>query len=228
MLDVSFPIQFPTQNPSPLTKTKPPPARASKILPLIYSKAARNRHVIAPVNNSLMCPNNHPQNKPLNPTMNETIFPMAPAVSQPIIAASYDVPLLSPESPRIQPLKFPAAGAVPYIPVRNFRAYHGIAPPVTIRNAIPVFSAPPLPPSSQFPQLRRPSPASIAPPVCIRPTLPVFAAPPVRIEEQSEQPPVLTAPPILQAGSSGHMENKVQNNQKESVVVTQELEELKI
>ncbi|KAE9465311.1 hypothetical protein RHGRI_007655 [Rhododendron griersonianum] len=224
MLDVSFPIQFPTQNPSPLTTTKPPPIRASKILPLIYSKAARNRHVITPVNNSLMCPSNSPQNRPLTPTMNETIFPRAPAESQPVIAASYDVPLPSPESPRIQPLKFPAAGAAPYIPVHKFRAYHGIAPPVTIRNAIPVFSAPPLPPPSQSPQQRRPSPASIAPPVCIRPTLPVFAAPPVRIEE----PPVSTAPPILQAGNSVHMENKVQNNQKESVVVTQELQELKI
>ncbi|GJZ46781.1 double-stranded RNA-binding protein 6-like protein [Tanacetum coccineum] len=41
--------------------------------------------------------------------------------------------------------KFPAVGAAPYIPVRHFRAHHGIAPPVTIRNSIPVFSAPPLP-----------------------------------------------------------------------------------
>ncbi|KAH7853360.1 hypothetical protein Vadar_001564 [Vaccinium darrowii] len=213
MLNVSFPIQFPTQNPSPLTTTKPPPIRASKILPLIYSKAARNKPIITPVNN-----------RPLNPTMNETIFPRAPSESQPVVSASNDGPLLLPESPRIQPLKFPAAGAAPYIPVRNFRAYHGIAPPVTIRNAIPVFSAPPLPPPSQSPQLRRPPPASIAPPVCIRPTLPVFAAPPVRIEES----PVSTTPPTRQAGNSVHIESGVQINQKESVVVTQELQELKI
>ncbi|KAJ0458489.1 putative double-stranded RNA-binding domain-containing protein [Helianthus annuus] len=38
--------------------------------------------------------------------------------------------------------KFPAVGAAPYIPVRHLRA---MAPPVTIRNSIPVFSAPPLP-----------------------------------------------------------------------------------
>lgn len=35
----------------------------------------------------------------------------------------------------------------PYVPMRQFRSQcHGMAPPVTIRTAVPVFSAPPMPP----------------------------------------------------------------------------------
>ncbi|KAK8641499.1 hypothetical protein V6N13_010900 [Hibiscus sabdariffa] len=46
--------------------------------------------------------------------------------------------------------KFPAAEAAPYVPIRQFRTpCHGIAPPVTIRIAVPVFSAPPRPPALQ-------------------------------------------------------------------------------
>ncbi|KAJ0695260.1 putative double-stranded RNA-binding domain-containing protein [Helianthus annuus] len=79
--------------------------------------------------------------------------------------------------------KFPAVGAAPYIPVRHLRA---IAPPVTIRNSIPVFSAPPLPrsphmgvappPPNHLSQFGRPS-VPIAPPVTVRHAVPVFAAP---------------------------------------------------
>ncbi|CAH1443777.1 unnamed protein product [Lactuca virosa] len=79
--------------------------------------------------------------------------------------------------------KFPAIGAAPYIPVRHFRPTHcGIAPPVTIRNTIPVFSAPPLPPPRMAgapPQFGRP-PAMCgggggAPPVTIRQAVPAFS-----------------------------------------------------
>ncbi|KAJ3682327.1 hypothetical protein LUZ60_014900 [Juncus effusus] len=71
-------------------------------------------------------------------------------------------------SPR---MKFTAAGAAPYVPVRHYRmgCHHGMAPPVTVRMASPVFSAPPMPPV----QIR------MASPVRIRPAVPVFQAPPV-------------------------------------------------
>lgn len=73
------------------------------------------------------------------------------------------------ESRVARPHKFPAPGAAPYVPIRPFR----MAPPVTIRNMIPVFSAPP-------PQVR------MAPPVSVRQAVPVFAAPPVK--EDKDRP----------------------------------------
>ncbi|KAF5959538.1 hypothetical protein HYC85_000747 [Camellia sinensis] len=195
MSNASFPIKFPTQSPRPLS-TKPPPIRASKILPLIWSKTApRSRPVITPINNN-----------PIGPYAQGT----SPE-TQPIITTANDAPLQSPEIPRVRPQQFHAAGAAPYIPVRHLRAHRGIAPPVTIRNAIPVFSTPPLPPPSQSPQLRSPL-SFIAPSVCIRQTVPVFAAPPVRVGEQ----PVSTAPPTPQASSSVQIEktgNSIQDNQ---------------
>ena len=83
----------------------------------------------------------------------------------------------------------------PYVPMRQFRSQcHGMAPPVTIRTAVPVFSAPPMPPppctnNTQLPSsvyvpslMRTAPPVRIAPPVTIRTAVPVFAsAPPVRI-----------------------------------------------
>ncbi|XP_028104496.1 double-stranded RNA-binding protein 6-like [Camellia sinensis] len=178
MCNVSFPIKIPIQNPRPLT-TQPSPMRSSKILPLICSKTVpQSRPVMTPVSNSPM-------------------FPKTGSQSRPVTA---DAPLPSPESPRVRPQKFPATGAEPYIPVRHFRGHYGIAPPVTIRNAIPVFSAPPLPPPlSQSPQLRLP-PSCIAPPVCIRQAVPVFAAP-ACVEEQ----PISIAPPTPVSGSSAQI-----------------------
>ncbi|CAL5343446.1 unnamed protein product [Camellia sinensis] len=178
MCNVSFPIKIPIQNPRPLT-TQPSPMRSSKILPLICSKTVpQSRPVMTPVSNSPM-------------------FPKTGSQSRPVTA---DAPLPSPESPRVRPQKFPATGAEPYIPVRHFRGHYGIAPPVTIRNAIPVFSAPPLPPPlSQSPQLRLP-PSCIAPPVCIRQAVPVLAAP-ACVEEQ----PISIAPPTPVSGSSAQI-----------------------
>ncbi|KAF8402748.1 hypothetical protein HHK36_010838 [Tetracentron sinense] len=116
---------------------------------------------------------------------------------RPVSTTANDVPqsnsqFLLPGTRGIRPQKFPAARAMPYIPVQHFRApYHGIAPPVTIRTAVPVFSAPPLPPPpGRPPQVMGPPPVRISPPVRIRQAVPVFAAPPVRIEE----PPILTVP----------------------------------
>ncbi|RAL42745.1 hypothetical protein DM860_009252 [Cuscuta australis] len=79
--------------------------------------------------------------------------------------------------------KFPAASAAPYIPIRHFGPHHRVAPPVTIRSAIPVFSAPPLP---QSPKVVGPTMPGMAPSVSIRHVAPVNATPPpVRAEELS-------------------------------------------
>lgn len=77
------------------------------------------------------------------------------------------------------PQRFPAAGVSPYIPIRHCNTpYRGIAPPVTVRTAVPVFSAPP--PSMRPSQVVQRQPVQIAPPVRIRQALPV----------QKEEPPV--------------------------------------
>lgn len=86
------------------------------------------------------------------------------------------------ENQSVWPQKFPTAGAAPYFPVRHFsRPCQGIAPPVTIRTAVPVFSAPPLPPAaaqvSQLPPVTGQTPIRVASPVRIRQSVPVFAAP---------------------------------------------------
>ncbi|CAE6017796.1 unnamed protein product [Arabidopsis arenosa] len=91
----------------------------------------------------------------------------------------------------------PGTTAQPYVPMRHLRSpCHGMAPPVTIRTAVPVFSAPPMPPppctnNTQLPSsvyvpslMRTAPPVRIAPPVTIRTAVPVFAsAPPVRIRK---------------------------------------------
>ncbi|CAA7017801.1 unnamed protein product [Microthlaspi erraticum] len=93
-------------------------------------------------------------------------------------------------------------GAPPYVPMRHLRSpCHGMAPPVTIRTSVPVFSAPPMPPppsstNSQLPSVYVPSlmrtapapPVRIAPPVTIRTAVPVFAsAPPVTVRKVNVQ-----------------------------------------
>ncbi|XP_047160252.1 double-stranded RNA-binding protein 2 [Vigna umbellata] len=152
---IPFPKKFQIQNPRP-TSPQPPPAATSKILPLICQKAAsRSRHPVA-----------------ASP---------APAVSDnsamPQLSATSD-------SRRIRRPKFPAAGAAPYVPIRQMRPpCQGMAPPVTIRTSIPVFSPPPPTAATMsLPVLRAP-PVRVAPPVTIRQAVPVFAAPPVRIDE---------------------------------------------
>ncbi|VAH16446.1 unnamed protein product [Triticum turgidum subsp. durum] len=77
--------------------------------------------------------------------------------------------------------RFPAAEAAPYVPVGHYRMpCHSMAPPVTVRSSIPVFSAPPLPPPSgrtqQLPPLlSNPPSVRMASPVHIRPASPHFA-----------------------------------------------------
>ncbi|GAB4825424.1 Double-stranded RNA-binding protein 2 [Ancistrocladus abbreviatus] len=77
-----------------------------------------------------------------------------------------------------QPQRLAAAGAFPYVPIRHSRVpCHRIAPPVTVRNSVPVYSAAPLPPPrmAASPTMRAP-PVRVAPPVCVRPVIPVHAA----------------------------------------------------
>ncbi|KHN21515.1 Double-stranded RNA-binding protein 2 [Glycine soja] len=74
-----------------------------------------------------------------------------------------------------RPLKFPAAGAAPYVPIRQMRpSCQRIAPPVTIRTVVPAFAAPPA--SVPHPVIRAP-PVRVAPPVTIRQAVPLYAAP---------------------------------------------------
>ncbi|GAB2276760.1 Double-stranded RNA-binding protein 6 [Dionaea muscipula] len=88
------------------------------------------------------------------------------------------VSLLS-EISHLRPPKFPAAEAVPYVPIRHLRTCHGIAPPVTVRNVMPVFSALACRPSAvHSADVMRPPLSPIAPPVHKRHDMHIYAAPP--------------------------------------------------
>ncbi|KAG6512145.1 double-stranded RNA-binding protein 6-like [Zingiber officinale] len=108
-----------------------------------------------------------------------------------------------------RPPHFPVHGAAPYFPVGHFnRSCHGMAPPVTIRTAVPVFSAPPLQPPA--PQVCPPPPGightqiRLASPVRIRQAVPVFAASPpvptatiVISSQAKEGTPVVASSPLV-------------------------------
>ncbi|KAG6503889.1 double-stranded RNA-binding protein 6-like [Zingiber officinale] len=116
-----------------------------------------------------------------------------------------------------RPQHFPVRGAAPYFPVGHFnRSCHGMAPPVTIRTAVPVFSAPPLqPPASQ---VCPPPPPGIghtqirlASPVRIRQAVPVFAASPpipptttVIASQSKEGTPALASSPLVKESVSAN------------------------
>ncbi|KAI9077145.1 hypothetical protein K1719_040967 [Acacia pycnantha] len=164
---ITFPRNFQIQNPRP-TKAQPPPATTSKILPLICQRTAhRNRHVLLTMNGN---PTSRP---PLAATAAANGNSMAP-------------PQLSTLEDRcFRPLKFPAVGAVPYVPIRQMgSAFQGIAPPVSIRTAVPVFAAAPLPPpAALYHQGMQPLPEQAAPTVNISLAVPVNAAAPVQKDE---------------------------------------------
>ncbi|XP_058768281.1 double-stranded RNA-binding protein 2-like [Vicia villosa] len=132
------------------TSPQPRPA-TSKILPLICPKTSpRNRHPAMALSSS-----DH----------NSNMSPLSSA----------------PENRWMRRPKFPAAGAAPYVPIRHMRSpCQGIAPPVTIRTAIPVFSPPP---AAVSPQVMQPHPVRVAPPINIRQVVPAYAAPQVRKDE---------------------------------------------
>ncbi|KAK4607052.1 hypothetical protein RGQ29_001036 [Quercus rubra] len=145
-----------------------------------------------------------------------------------------DSHMLSPQSTAlegrgIRSQKFPAAGAIPYVPLQQFRTTcHGIAPPVTIRTAVPVYSAPPLP----QPVMPAP-PVRFAPPISIRQAIPAYAAPPARKDDppvvQKEDPPTVIAPtlPSKLSAQVGEMRSTTASNRPESETV-QSFEQLKL
>ncbi|GAB4859223.1 Double-stranded RNA-binding protein 2 [Ancistrocladus abbreviatus] len=100
------------------------------------------------------------------------IRPSAAAVSDSSVSSS-------------EPQRFPVAGAAPYVPIRHTRvSCHRVAPAVTVRTAVPVYAAPPLPPPrmAASPTMRSP-PTRVAPPVCVRPVIPVPAVQSVKKED---------------------------------------------
>ena len=211
-----FPKKFP-QNLRSLSP-QPPPVTTSKILPLICQKTP-------------------PRNRPPSPTTNDGSMPSSQPRSRPTSTTASESPvslshLPSLDGRAIHHLRFPAAGAAPYVPIRQFRApYHGIAQPVTIRNAVPVFSAPP---SGLPPQVMRTSHMRIAPPVCVRQAVPVFAAPPARKEDpvvvQKEDTSSAASLPSLPAKSPAPIEetNSATANNLQEFEAVRSLEQLKI
>ncbi|KAK4791511.1 hypothetical protein SAY86_031924 [Trapa natans] len=127
-----------------------------------------------------------------------------------------------------RPHKFPATGATPYVPIRTFRTTcRGIAPAVTIRTAMPVFSAPPIPQpqslSSPLVQAGCPPPqslssplvqagmtpqAGIAPPVCLTQAVqPVLVATPATKEDDPSR--VDKAPQMVTTIASAQKESSI-------------------
>ncbi|KAK2980561.1 hypothetical protein RJ640_006054 [Escallonia rubra] len=198
--DGSMPFQkkFLNLKPRP-SSPQPPMATTSKILPLICQKTASHQRHVSKISNEGLVP-----------------------VSQFLPPSHRQVP----ESRTISPLCFPAAGAAPYVPFRHLKTpYQGIAPPITIRTAIPVYSAPTLPaPPVRTHQVIQPRPVRISPPVCIRQAVPAFAALPAR---KLDPPPVIAhslpsklSTPVEETGS------RTGNDLRESEVV-KILEQLK-
>ncbi|KAI4322267.1 hypothetical protein L6164_021978 [Bauhinia variegata] len=214
---IPFPKKFQIQNPRP-TSPQTPPAK-SKILPLICQKTAPR------VRSSLTTTANESPRSRAPPAVATSDNPAVPPQS------------CAPESRCARPLKFPAAGAAPYVPIRQMRsACQGIAPPVTIRTAVPVFSAPPLqpPPTAVSHQMIRAPPVRVAPPVTVRQAIPVFSAPPVRKDEptpiRKEDPLILISALTQQdklAAKIHETQTRTVNSTAESQTL-QSLEQLKI
>lgn len=118
------------------------------------------------------------------------------ATSESLVPSSHSSTV---ESRWTRPQRFPAAGAAPYVPIRQLRTpCHRMAPPVTIRTSVPVFSAPP--PPGLHRQAMCVPPVRVAPPVTMRQAVPVFAAPLVRRDDPKkddlptslkEDPPII-------------------------------------
>ncbi|CAJ1955953.1 unnamed protein product [Sphenostylis stenocarpa] len=177
---ISFHKRFQIPNPRPIS-SQPQPATSSKILPLICQKTApRSKPSVATANESIR--SRHPQAAVTSD--NSTLPPQSCAL----------------ESRGVRPLKFPAVGAAPYVPIRQMRSScQGIAPAVTIRTVVPAFAAPPCPPPASVPShtVIRAPPVRVAPAVHIRQAVPVYAAPPPRRDESApiqKDLPIASAP----------------------------------
>lgn len=171
MSNIPFPIRYPMPKPR-TASTQQSPAATSKILPLICAKPTPwNRTAGTSTNSGSICPKTISQSRYINPT-NDILG----GSSLPVKPPGSSLNEWSTDSSRFLPQKFPAAGAAPYIPLRHFRPHHGMAPPVTVRHAIPAYSAPPFPPIQPVNAMRTPH-MGMAPPVSIRQVVPAFAAP---------------------------------------------------
>ncbi|KZV53140.1 double-stranded RNA-binding protein 2-like [Dorcoceras hygrometricum] len=167
-----FPIKFPALNSRP-SSTEQSPATTSKILPFILPKTAYRDKTVAAVSNSAVFQNicEIAQRQPVMTIANESVSSLL-------------------DNQISQSHKFHVAGAAPYIPVQRCIPHQRIAPPVTIRNAVPVFSAPPLP-STHSSMGVRPPVLHMAPPVCVRQAVPVSASSPGQMEELSNKHPAV-------------------------------------
>lgn len=156
--NISLPFQ--TKNPVPTPRPSSPqrpPMSVSKILPLFCQKTASRSRPSSIINNTASQPS--PSSRPHSPEVGTT-----------------------------HAHRYPVAGAAPYVPVNQYRTpYHGMAPPVTMRTAVPVFSAPPLPPPAARVMHTRPS--GVVPPVRMRQVIPVSSARP------APKPPSVSATP---------------------------------
>lgn len=153
---IPFQKKFPVPSPRPSSPQRP--AATSKILPLI-------------------CPKTVSRYRSSSMTINDSHSSLSQPLPQSQASSSEGRSVCTPISP--------APGAAPYMPVRQYNRtpYRSIAPPVTIRTAVPVFSAPPRQqPTGCPPQMMQARPVRVAPPVCIRQAVPVFAAPPAKKE----------------------------------------------
>uniref|UniRef100_A0A0V0I9G8 Putative double-stranded RNA-binding protein 2-like n=1 Tax=Solanum chacoense TaxID=4108 RepID=A0A0V0I9G8_SOLCH len=162
---IPFQKKFPIPSPRPSSPQRPA-VTTSKILPLICPKTV-NRY------------------RSSSTTINDSHS----SLSQPLPQSQTSSSECRTVSTRISP--------APYMPVRQYTRtpYHGIAPPVTIRTAVPVFSAPPRPQSTGCPaQMMQARPVRVAPPVCIRQAIPVYAAPPVKKETVAHATTTLSRP----------------------------------
>ncbi|KAG4188989.1 hypothetical protein ERO13_A08G198300v2 [Gossypium hirsutum] len=187
----------------------------------IKEKMAMANSSTAPIPFTKKFPIQNP--RPTSPQPPATTSKILPLICRKVVprnrsmsATASDKPMLplvqAPESrgPRMQ--KFPVAGAAPYVPIQQFRTpCHGIAPPVTIRTAVPVFSAPPRPapsavspqpPASAVPTQQGQSGLSSQPPPCAAtpqqppstvPTQLLRIPPPVTIRQAI---PVFASPPV--------------------------------
>ncbi|XP_041990653.1 double-stranded RNA-binding protein 2-like [Salvia splendens] len=142
---------------------------------------ANSRNITVPFlqNNSVPTPRpSSPQRPPMSASKILPLFCQKTASrSRPSSIINNTIPPRppSPEVGTTHTQRYPTIGAAPYIPVNQYRTpYHGIAPPVTMRTSVPVFSAPPLPPPAA--QVMHCRPSGVVPPVRIRQAVPVSSA----------------------------------------------------
>jgi hypothetical protein len=186
-----IPFQNKFLNPRP-SNPQPPQITTSKILPLIYPKTGPTRiGLTRPVS-------------PNDPNMQRKVQEAVQMIPQ-----IYNIPI--------------TAGATPYVPYQNFRpsAYRSFAPPVTIRTAVPVFSAPPVRSTGLVQQTQ---PVRIAPPVSVRQVVPVFATPSARKDDL----PAVVSSDIAIKSTAEIEPSETKENELDELEAVKDLEKLKV